>query len=356
MAANQEWATDAEREGWEKRQSESGGGGGGGGGGGWKWTLNWSTIAPGILVGSCPRSPSDVDRLAAESGATAVLNLQSDLCFDALQIPFPSIRAQAVRRGLRLERVPIRDFDHGDQTAMLPVAVRTVNLLLHEGCSVYIHCTAGINRATLTALGYLTFVKGMDLDSALSIIRSARPIAHPYLDCWHSVTDRLLGGREEAQMAMAAEIYEERKSSGRAGDASSDWRDAQARMFTRTFERFLEVDQGVFREHKASLAAQQHLLQQQREHERQVLVSGVAGSPLSDPALASLRLQSQSMALEVKQARWRALRLQLEALQEEGRAVLLQRDLDDMGATEAPIGETEAPMGVMEAPAQVQPL
>ena len=42
---------------------------------------------------------------------------------------------------------------------MLPEAVRLLHLLVTNGKRVYVHCTAGINRATLTTVGYLTFVK-----------------------------------------------------------------------------------------------------------------------------------------------------------------------------------------------------
>jgi protein-tyrosine phosphatase len=37
--------------------------------------------------------------------------------------------------------------------------IRKLALLLAMGKRVYVHCTAGINRATLTVVGYLTFVK-----------------------------------------------------------------------------------------------------------------------------------------------------------------------------------------------------
>lgn len=87
--------SEAEKEGWEQRQKEAAeakdaspfq----------WQWTLNWNEITPNIVVGSCPRSPGDVDRMVYEAGIDAVLNLQSDLCFDALKIPFDSIRTRAV--------------------------------------------------------------------------------------------------------------------------------------------------------------------------------------------------------------------------------------------------------------------
>lgn len=40
----------------------------------------------------------------------------SDLCG---QIPFSAISARAVERNLILQRVPIRDFDRGDQVRVL---------------------------------------------------------------------------------------------------------------------------------------------------------------------------------------------------------------------------------------------
>ncbi|CAI5463387.1 unnamed protein product [Closterium sp. Yama58-4] len=322
---------------------ESGGGGGGGNvGGEWRWTLNWSRIAPGVIVGSCPRSPSDVDRIVDESGATAVVNLQSDLCFDALQIPFATIREQAVQRGLRLERVPIRDFDHGDQAFMLPVAVRMVNLLIAEGCDVYIHCTAGINRATLTALGYLTFVKGMDLDSALSQIRQARPIAHPYLDCWHSVKGRLLAGREEEQMALASEIYEERSRSGGGGNASADWQQAQARVIQRTFARYLQVDQGIIRSHKDVLQFAVKQQRAERKAKRLANLAALASLSQEEERLAELQAQVRANAQTVKRTRWEALRLQLEAQRVEGQALLLQCARPDGEAAQPSSGATRA--------------
>ncbi len=143
------------------------------------------------------------------------------------------------------ERVPTLDFNKGDQVSkhsllpasppyvpafslavippqamMLPEAVRMVNMLLQRGLTVYCHCTAGINRATLAALGYLTFVQvnqclyrwsaavsnmpssvwilmwifqGMSLDEGVALVKKSRPVAHPYIECWNQVQAKLLG-------------------------------------------------------------------------------------------------------------------------------------------------------------------
>ncbi|CAI7893746.1 unnamed protein product, partial [Closterium sp. NIES-54] len=245
--------TEAEKEGWRKRRSEAAEEAAqkaekeveaaeAGAVDEWRWTLNWNHILPNLIVGSCPRSPDDVDRIADEAGATAIMNLQSDLCFDALKIPFESIRARAVERGVLLARVPIRDFDHGDQAFMLPEAVRVVNVLLHRGHTVYVHCTAGINRASLTCVAYLYFVQGLRRDEAVTLVKNARPVAHPYLDCLADAKRRLLEGRQEEMTALATQIYEQRNNGGHTGSATSDWSAAQATAIAASFRKYLEVD------------------------------------------------------------------------------------------------------------------
>ena len=71
---------------------------------------------------------------------------------------------------------------------MLPEAVRMLYVLKHAlGKRVYVHCTAGINRATLTVVGYLTFVqvtrgtpcKPCPPDEPSSILMQAWPYSRP---------------------------------------------------------------------------------------------------------------------------------------------------------------------------------
>ena len=54
-------------------------------------------------------------RIKQEAGATAILCLQSDLCHEAMQIDWQSIRSEAVSQGVIMTRVAVRDFDHNDQ-------------------------------------------------------------------------------------------------------------------------------------------------------------------------------------------------------------------------------------------------
>ena len=167
--------------------------------------------------------------------------LQCDLCFEALKIPWESISRRAAERGLVMTRVAVRDFDHADQAAMLPQAVRQLGALLRLNKKVYVHCTAGINRATLTALGYLTFVKKMELDDAHALIKSKRSVAHPYIDCWKTVRSGMLDGHEEEIGEISRALYESR-SAPDGGDGSADWFDAEKELISRTFTRLIDID------------------------------------------------------------------------------------------------------------------
>ena len=93
---------------------------------------------------------------------------------------------------------------------MLPEAVRVLNALIEKGNTVYIHCTAGINRAPLTALGYMTFVKGFTMTKAYNHIKGLRTVANPYLESWKTARMSLLAGKEEQVRQLSREIYERR--------------------------------------------------------------------------------------------------------------------------------------------------
>ena len=209
--------TEAEEEANNKRWQESGGGAGSSDA--WRWTLNWDEILPGqVFVGSCPRSASDVDELVRGTGATAILCLQSDLCLEALQIDWRGVTGRADALGVLHARAAVRDFDHGDQAFMLPEAVRLLASLLELGEVVYVHCTAGINRASLAVVGYLTFARGQPLERALGRVRERRAQANPYVDCWRTVRSRALDGRGEEVAARAKARYLRRSAcEGRGG-------------------------------------------------------------------------------------------------------------------------------------------
>jgi atypical dual specificity phosphatase len=190
----------------------------------WTWQLNWGGVRDDVFVGSCPRSASDIDAIQAGTGATAILSVQCDDCRSALRIDFDEHMRKAARCGLVLRNTPMRDFDVADQRRHLTDAVVGLTRLLGDGHRVYVHCTAGINRAPLTVLGFFTFVEGLAHDEALALIRAGRPQAEPYWEAWRGCRSDLV---EQNRPAIAARAQEISRSYG-AASARENWTRAEA--------------------------------------------------------------------------------------------------------------------------------
>ena len=200
---------------------------------------------PSLTSPLAARSPMDVATIKDETGCSAVLCLQSHACFEALGIDHPKIVAKGADLGVKVIHVPIRDFDHGNQAEMIPEAVRVLSLLLKTGHKTYVHCTAGINRATLTVLSYLTFVEGRGLDESYDFIKQRRPQAHPYLDCWWTARSRFLQGRSEEIEARSRELYESRIKSCEPGTTGDDWFNAETMIIQDVYKNKWEVDRSL---------------------------------------------------------------------------------------------------------------
>jgi atypical dual specificity phosphatase len=158
----------------------------------WVWALNWNQITPRIVIGSCPMSGGDLDRIRSGARVTALLSLQHDECHAHLGINYDTLRRHGARLGLTLARHPIRDFDAADARRQLPGAVRALDGLLETHERVYVHCTAGMGRAPLTVLGHLVFVQSTPFDEALALLRSRRPMVCPNIEAYWACRDDLM--------------------------------------------------------------------------------------------------------------------------------------------------------------------
>jgi hypothetical protein len=189
---------------------------------------NWDRITPDLIVGSCPQTPADVDRLAEEGGVTTIFCLQEDCDLDYFGIDVASIAARCAERGdVRHVRFPIRDFDPFELRRLLPRAVARLALahrprpaprgprgprsadsphpatLPAEGTgSVYIHCTAGMGRAPATALAYMAWLRGWDVDDAYAHLR-ARRACSPKVEAVRSATADLLLGCDPIDVTVS---------------------------------------------------------------------------------------------------------------------------------------------------------
>eukprot|EP00873_Tetraselmis_striata_P006296 jgi/Tetstr1/426560/TSEL_001636.t1 len=184
--------------------------------GDWKWTLNWDPILPGLAIGSCPREPADVVRLAEEAGVEAIVCLQSEVCHEAMEIEWGPVETKARELGIMVTRVAVKDFDRLDQATMVPEMGKMIALCRALGKNTYIHCTAGINRASLATVTYLTWYCGMEVDEALALVREQRPQANPYMVSFEAARTRLLSGREQ-------DVYIKTQVKGNSMEEGGDW-------------------------------------------------------------------------------------------------------------------------------------
>ena len=148
-------------------------------------SVSYAQVHDHLLVGSYPQSPEDVLHLKA-LGVTAVLSLQSDQDLEARAIQWDLFLRFYQRQGLEVVRVPIVDFDPDDLAQRLTEAVDALDGLIRAGHTVYLHCTAGLNRSPTTAIAWLSLQPGMDIDAATEHVQVRRRVL-PYpevLEAW----------------------------------------------------------------------------------------------------------------------------------------------------------------------------
>lgn len=195
----------------------------------WQWSLNWGEIRGDLVVGSCPMTNADIDRIRGDSGASALLSVQTDLCRDHFGIDYAAHVRHGRALGLAMANAPMRDFDPPDQRRHLPDAVRCLNALLAEGRRVYVHCTAGINRSALTVLAYLAFVEGLAPDDAMALILAGRPEAQPYWEAFNGCRADLID-RHRDDIRLEAYLLSHRPE---AAGPLDDWARAERIVLSR---------------------------------------------------------------------------------------------------------------------------
>ena len=135
--------------------------------------IDFAQITPELLVGSCPRSEMDIHQLKL-IGVTGVISLQTDADFVKWEIDFAQLEQASFDVDLVIKRIPIIDFDDDDLTEHLESAVNTLYRMLAVGHSIYIHCTAGQERAPSVAAAFLIRHKGMSPGEAEDHLKSLR--------------------------------------------------------------------------------------------------------------------------------------------------------------------------------------
>ncbi len=143
--------------------------------------MDHSQVLPHLFVGSCPRSPEDIDRLKSEAGISAVVNVQTDGDLDYWEIDWPQLEAHYRNVGVEVRRVSVQDFSPDALRDNLPRCVEAVDDLLKNGHTVYVHCNVGINRSPSICIAYLHWIEGRTLDDAVDQVTRCRD-CDPYVE------------------------------------------------------------------------------------------------------------------------------------------------------------------------------
>jgi hypothetical protein len=107
----------------------------------------FSQILPELFVGSCPASIDDIDHLKKDCGITAILSLQTDEDLDRCDADWMQMDDCRADLGIVVRRIPFEAFDGESRLRTLSRCVATLDRLLREGHTAYIHCNLGSVRS-----------------------------------------------------------------------------------------------------------------------------------------------------------------------------------------------------------------
>jgi protein-tyrosine phosphatase len=121
-------------------------------------------------------------RVLQQMEITTVLSLQSDDDLAWYGVPERKLSKAFLEAGIESRRIPVPDFniealDHN----ISECAVEIRSALAPPWTRVYLHCTAGINRAPTAAAAYLMLAQGISAQEAFNCVTSRRHCS-PYID------------------------------------------------------------------------------------------------------------------------------------------------------------------------------
>ncbi|XP_022879257.1 phosphoglucan phosphatase DSP4, amyloplastic-like [Olea europaea var. sylvestris] len=164
--------------------------------------MNYNFIRPDLIVGSCPQSPEDVDKLRS-IGVKTIFCLQQDSDLEYFSVDIRAIREYANSfSDIQHLRAAIRDFDAFDLRMRFPAVVSKLHKAINRNGGVtYVHCTAGLGRAPAVALAYMFWVQGYKLSEAHNLLMSKRS-SFPKLDAIKSATVDILTGLKKKPVTL----------------------------------------------------------------------------------------------------------------------------------------------------------
>ena len=142
-----------------------------------------------IYIGPYPQSYNDFREIASNN-IDSILNVQTDKDLIFRQINLKEQLKECKELGIEITRYPIEDFNENDLLLKLKGAGDKLKELLDKGKTVYVHCTAGMGRATATVAIYLILYEDYSVEEAINFIKSYRPVACPNVKVINKVVEQ----------------------------------------------------------------------------------------------------------------------------------------------------------------------
>jgi protein-tyrosine phosphatase len=130
-----------------------------------------------------------------------VLNIHTDDDMRAVNLDWRPLEAHYKTSPIVLRRAPMVE-EQMELRAKLCGCIQTLNRLLAEGHTVYLHCTAGIGRAPTVAIGYLHICLGWELEKAIDHVKQLRQCS-PHLEALRlAISDQAAGDEAVADHSL----------------------------------------------------------------------------------------------------------------------------------------------------------
>lgn len=136
-------------------------------------------ILPQLLIGEYLR-PEDAAWIKRELGVTSVLCLQDHIDLARKALTLTDLAAAYRAAEIDFDHWPVPDGDPEAFSRQLPAIVGRLADRLDAGHRVYLHCSAGMNRAPTAAIAYLHRHAAMTLSAARDFVKQRHPCV-PYM-------------------------------------------------------------------------------------------------------------------------------------------------------------------------------
>ncbi len=142
--------------------------------------LDFNEIIPERLWVGCYPQEEDLSQIQ-QLAITTVVSLQDQRDIVHLGISLEKLNCAYIQAGIKFRRVAVKDFDTKDLLQKLTRCVAEIEAALaHGSARVYLHCTAGMNRAPTAAAAYMIRSMGMSAQQAYDYVVTRR-YCRPYL-------------------------------------------------------------------------------------------------------------------------------------------------------------------------------